>query len=71
LLAQEDCASRSLMKEEVPDQDECLDINDGEENGEKLNEDNEQAGEAGMEGEAPLYRNRLGLPNTSKTSLKI
>ena len=35
MLAQEDCASQSLMKEDVPDQDEGLDMNDGEENGEK------------------------------------
>ena len=70
MLAQEDCASRSLVKEEVPDQDEGLDMNDGEENGEKLNEDNGQAGEAGMEGESASVPKSSGPSEYVKNKLK-
>jgi len=59
MLAQEDCASRSLVKDEAPDEDKGLEMNDGKEggheeegNGERLDEDYEQAGEVGTEAES-------------------
>ena len=70
MLAQEDCASWSLVKEEVPDQDEGLDMNDGEENGEKLNKDKGQAGEAGMEGESASVPKLSGPFEYIKKKLK-
>ena len=70
MLAQDNCASRSLVKEEVPDQDKGLDMNDSKENGENLNEDNGQAGEAGMEGESASVLKSSRPSQYIKTSLK-